>query len=89
MVPGMSASEKPEVTVPADTPPSYQLELEDIVVGEGEVAVPGRIVEVHYVGVSWKNKQAVRRVAGTAATRSSSASARARSSPAGTRAWPG
>ena len=51
----MSASEKPEVTVPADTPPSYQLELEDITVGDGDEATPGKIVEVHYVGVSWKN----------------------------------
>ena len=51
----MSASEKPEVTVPADTPPSYQLELEDIAVGDGDEAVAGKIVEVHYVGVSWKN----------------------------------
>ena len=34
--------------------PSYQLELEDIAEGDGEEAVPGRIVEVHYVGVSHK-----------------------------------
>jgi len=50
----MSAQEKPEVTVPSDQPPSYQLELEDIAVGDGDEAVPGRVVEVHYVGVSWK-----------------------------------
>ena len=49
----MSTSEKPAVEVPADQPPSYQLELEDVVVGSGEEAVTGRIVEVHYVGVSW------------------------------------
>ena len=36
-----------------DQPPSYQLELEDIVVGDGDEAVKGRVVEVHYVGVSW------------------------------------
>jgi peptidylprolyl isomerase len=47
--------EKPTVEVPSDQPPSYQLELEDIVVGEGEEAVAGRTVEVHYVGVAWKN----------------------------------
>ena len=47
--------EKPEVTVPSDQPPSYQLELEDIEVGDGDEAVAGKIVEVHYVGVSWKN----------------------------------
>ena len=48
----MSTAEKPEITVPSDQPPSYQLELEDIVVGEGEEAVSGSTVEVHYVGVS-------------------------------------
>ena len=51
----MTANQKPQVDVPADQPPSYQLELEDIEVGEGEEATPGRIVEVHYVGVSWKS----------------------------------
>ncbi len=50
----MDTNEKPEVVVPADQPPSYQLELEDIVLGSGDEAVSGRIVEVHYVGVSWK-----------------------------------
>jgi len=49
----MATNEKPQVDVPPDTPPSYELELDDIVVGEGEEAVPGRVVEVHYVGVSW------------------------------------
>src|SRR5215213_7362292 len=52
--PAMSTAEKPEVTVP-DGPPSYQLELEDLVVGDGDEAVSGREVEVHYVGVSWSN----------------------------------
>ena len=51
----MATNEKPVVDVPSDQPPSYQLELEDIVVGEGDEAVTGSIVEVHYVGVSWKN----------------------------------
>jgi peptidylprolyl isomerase len=50
----VGAREKPEVEVPSDQSPSYQLELEDVVVGDGEVAVSGRVVEVHYVGVSWK-----------------------------------
>ena len=50
----MATNEKPQVDVPSDQPPSYQLELEDIVEGDGEEAVAGRIVEVHYVGVSWK-----------------------------------
>jgi peptidylprolyl isomerase len=49
----MAAEEKPQVDVPVGEPPSYQLELEDITVGEGEEAVSGSNVEVHYVGVSW------------------------------------
>ena len=49
----MSTDSKPQVDVPSDQPPSYQLELEDIVVGTGEEATSGRVVEVHYVGVSW------------------------------------
>ncbi len=51
----MATNEKPQVDVPSDQPPSYQLETEDVVVGDGDEAVAGSIVEVHYVGVSWKN----------------------------------
>jgi peptidylprolyl isomerase len=51
----MAPSEKPVVEVPSDQAPSYQLELDDLTVGEGDEAVAGRVVEVHYVGVSWKN----------------------------------
>ena len=46
---------KPEVQVPAGETPYYQLELEDITVGDGDEAVAGKVVEVHYVGVSWKD----------------------------------
>jgi peptidylprolyl isomerase len=46
-------SEKPQIEIPADTPPSYQHEVEDIVRGDGDEATPGTTVEVHYVGVSW------------------------------------
>jgi peptidylprolyl isomerase len=46
---------KPEVEVPVGETPSYQLELEDITVGEGDEAVAGKVVEVHYVGVAWKD----------------------------------
>jgi peptidylprolyl isomerase len=49
----MAANEKPQVEVPAEAPPPYELELHDIEVGGGEEAVSGRSVEVHYVGVSW------------------------------------
>jgi peptidylprolyl isomerase len=45
---------KPEVPVPVGETPSYQLELEDITVGDGDEAIAGKVVEVHYVGVSWK-----------------------------------
>jgi len=48
------AAEKPVVQVSPDQAPSYQLELEDITVGEGDEAASGQAVEVHYVGVSWK-----------------------------------
>jgi peptidylprolyl isomerase len=51
----MAAPEKPSVEVPVGQAPSYQLEVEDLEVGEGEEAVPGKVVEVHYVGVAWKN----------------------------------
>ena len=46
---------KPEVPVTVGETPSYQLEIEDITVGDGDEAVTGKVVEVHYVGVSWKN----------------------------------
>jgi peptidylprolyl isomerase len=49
-------ADKPEVTIP-DGSPSFQLELEDLEVGEGDEAVAGKVVEVHYVGVSWSTKQ--------------------------------
>ena len=49
----MASNEKPQVDVHSDEPPSYQLELDDIEVGEGDEAVSGSLVEVHYVGVSW------------------------------------
>ena len=48
---------KPEVSVPAGETPSYQLELDDLEVGDGDEATSGSIVEVHYVGVSYKTKQ--------------------------------
>jgi peptidylprolyl isomerase len=51
----MAPNEKPQVDVPSDQPPSYQLELDDLEVGTGDEAVPGKVVEVHYVGVSWKD----------------------------------
>jgi peptidylprolyl isomerase len=49
----MAPNSKPQVDVPSDQPPSYQLELDDLEVGDGPEAVAGQVVEVHYVGVSW------------------------------------
>ncbi len=53
----MADPEKPEVQIPPDTAPSYQLEMDDIVAGDGDEAVSGKVVEVHYVGVSWTTGQ--------------------------------
>ena len=47
-------AEKPQIEVP-DHAPTYQLELDDIEVGDGDEATSGQVVEVHYVGVSWNN----------------------------------
>ena len=52
----MAPNEKPQVEIP-DGAPSYQLEIEDIEVGDGDEAVAGKIVEVHYVGKSWSTKE--------------------------------
>ena len=49
-------ADKPIVEIP-DGDPSYQLELEDLVVGDGAQAAPGQIVEVHYVGVAWSTQR--------------------------------
>jgi peptidylprolyl isomerase len=51
----MPSNEKPDVQVPEGESPSYQLELDDLEVGDGDEATAGKVVEVHYVGVSWKN----------------------------------
>jgi peptidylprolyl isomerase len=53
----MTANEKPQFDIPSDQSPSYQLEIEDIEVGDGDEAVAGKVVEVHYVGKSWSNGQ--------------------------------
>ena len=48
----MSTDTKPSVTVPAGNPPG-ELEIEDIVEGDGAVAAAGMLATVDYVGVSW------------------------------------
>ena len=55
-VPPVTTNQKPDVDVPSG-PPSYQLEVDDITVGDGDEAAPGHVVEVHYVGVSWQSGQ--------------------------------
>ena len=47
-------STKPEVTIPDGDAPS-ELVIEDLVVGDGDIATAGHAVEVHYVGVAWSN----------------------------------
>jgi peptidylprolyl isomerase len=51
----MDEPAKPNVDVPPDQPPPSRLELEDLEVGNGAEAVNGKLVEVHYVGVSWRS----------------------------------
>ena len=51
----MNQNAKPEVRIPTGLDPSYQLELEDLAVGDGAEATKGKVVEVHYVGVAWSN----------------------------------
>jgi peptidylprolyl isomerase len=46
--------DKPQVTIPDVSPPA-DLQVDDIVVGEGAEATAGDDVEVHYVGVAWSN----------------------------------
>ena len=42
--------------VPADgTEPPSELQVEDLVVGDGEVASPGDVLSVQYVGVRWSD----------------------------------
>jgi len=50
----VSDSAKPDVTIPDEAPPSDLL-ADDLTVGEGDEAVSGSDVTVHYVGVAWSN----------------------------------
>ena len=49
----MAATRSPRWTCRPDAPAPAELQLEDIETGDGDEAVSGRTVEVHYVGVSW------------------------------------
>jgi peptidylprolyl isomerase len=48
------APERPEVEPPEGDPPA-DLEITDLLVGDGDEAVAGRTVTVHYVGVSFSS----------------------------------
>lgn len=47
---------KPDVTVPDSDPPAELVVIDDVV-GDGDEAVSGHTVTVHYVGVSWSTGQ--------------------------------
>jgi peptidylprolyl isomerase len=47
---------KPTVEFPEGAPPS-DLEITDLVVGDGEEATPGRTVAVHYLGVTFEGEE--------------------------------
>jgi peptidylprolyl isomerase len=47
-------SEKPEIDFPEGPPPS-ELEVTDVLAGEGDEAAPGRTAVVHYVGVAYSS----------------------------------
>ena len=51
----MSDQVKPNVEVPVGEEPPTELVVEDLEVGDGDEAVQGRAVEVHYVGVAWSD----------------------------------
>jgi peptidylprolyl isomerase len=46
-------SEKPEIDFPGGEPPT-ELEITDVIVGDGQEAQPGDKVLVHYVGVDFE-----------------------------------
>lgn len=47
-----SVTTKPEIEFP-DGPAPAELVIKDLVIGEGDEAQPGGVVEVHYVGVEY------------------------------------
>ena len=53
----MADSEKPHVYVPPGEAPPSELVIEDVEVGTGDEATPGRTVDVHYVGVAWSTRK--------------------------------
>ncbi|MGW2252516.1 FKBP-type peptidyl-prolyl cis-trans isomerase [Kitasatospora sp. NPDC001660] len=49
----VSLNEKPEIDFPGGDAPT-ELQIRDIVVGDGEEAKPGQVVSVRYVGVTFE-----------------------------------
>src|ERR1051326_1213801 len=49
-------SSKPDVPIPAGAPPT-DLVIEDLTVGTGAAATPGKTVDVHCVGVGWSTQK--------------------------------
>ncbi len=49
-----NSSDKPIITIPTG-PPSDELVIDDEIVGDGDEAIIGKRVVVHYVGVAWSN----------------------------------
>jgi peptidylprolyl isomerase len=45
--------DKPQIIVLAEERPPGELEVRDLVAGDGPAAAPGSTVTTHYVGVSW------------------------------------
>ena len=68
--------ERPQIDKPEGDIP-FELGIEDLVVGDGDEATSGQKVTVHYVGVAFRRVRSSTRP-GTAASRSSSHSARVR-----------
>lgn len=50
----MSEPTKPKIDLPEGDAPS-ELTIRDLVVGDGPEAKPGRVVQVHYVGVTYES----------------------------------
>jgi peptidylprolyl isomerase len=51
------APEKPHVYIAPDGTPPTELDIEDMVVGDGPEAASGQDVDVHYVGVAWSTRK--------------------------------
>ena len=49
-------ADRPTITIPDNDPPT-DLVIEDEVVGDGDEAVVGKRVSVHYAGVAWSSGQ--------------------------------